>query len=206
MSDSQLLLDGGNNSQPELARSIKLRRLCLVITGVSCLAVFIFLSVTVFFVPVPNMPTVDKVDVQKYVGKWYEIATNFERQEKDCFCTTAEYTILGDNDIKVTNRCRKFSTTGQLTEANGKAWAIDNTNSKLKVSFFWPFAAYYFIVDLDPDYQWAVIVSPKSGSFWILSRTPKLASQTIYDNAVKKLHDLGVDTSGKRDVDQTCSA
>lgn len=79
--------------------------------------------------------TVSKVDLQRYSGKWYEIASLPNSFQKDCFCTSAEYS-LEDGYVKVVNRCRRGYVHGQEDEAVGKAWPVKGSNnSRLEVSF-----------------------------------------------------------------------
>ena len=118
---------------------------------------------------------VDSVDLQRYLGKWYEIASYPAWFQKDCTGSTADYSLLPDGKIEVINRCRKDSLDGPLKESKGKAEVVDTaTNAKLKVWFFWPFKGNYWIIDLDPDYQWAVVGEPSRKYLWILSRTPTM--------------------------------
>ena len=106
----------------------------------------------------PPLTAVESVDLQRYLGKWYEIASYPAWFQKGCTGTTAEYSLLADGKIQVVNRCRKDSLDGPLKESKGKAEVTDPaTNAKLKVWFFWPFKGNYWIIDLSPDYQWAVV-------------------------------------------------
>lgn len=137
------------------------------------------------------LPTVKKVNIDKYLGTWYEIARYEQYFEKGCSNITATYSLKKDNTLKVLNRCTKK---GELTEAIGKAYAVDETNSKLKVSFFGPFYGDYWIIMLDDDYKYAVIGTPSREYLWILSRTAKMEQKTL--NAIlKKLPSLGYDAS-----------
>jgi len=78
-----------------------------------------------------------------------------------------------DGAIDVVNACRKNTLDGKESSIRGKAWIVDKTtNAKLKVQFFWPFAGVYWIIELDKDYQWAVVGHPDRTYYWILSRTP----------------------------------
>lgn len=124
--------------------------------------------------------TVDFVDVNRYMGTWYEIASIPQFFSKGCFCSRAHYSLQKNGEVGVYNSCNKESIEGDLSDVNGKARVTDSkTNSKLKVSFFWPFSGDYWIVGLDKDYRYAVISNKKASSLWILSRTPKLASSDL---------------------------
>ena len=120
-----------------------------------------------------SLTVVDSVDVERYIGTWYEIASYPAWFAKECTAATAEYSLRENGKIRVINRCRKRSMDGPQKEAKGKAEIVDTvTNAKLKVWFFWPFKGNYWIIDLDEDYQWAVVGEPKRKYLWILSRTP----------------------------------
>ncbi len=95
------------------------------------------------------LQTVPKVDLEKYVGKWYEIASFPQYFQKGCHCTTAEYTLSDKGNIIVENRCNKDSVHGKESYIKGKAFVEEGSmNAKLKVQFFWPFKAKYWIIDL----------------------------------------------------------
>ena len=122
--------------------------------------------------------SVQAVDLNRYVGKWYEIASFPMFFQRKCIAdTTAEYAFRPDGDIAVVNRCR---TEDGFDEAVGKAWAVEGTgNAQLKVSFFWPFRSDYWILGLDDGYQWAVVGNPNRKYLWVLSRTPQLPKEQL---------------------------
>jgi apolipoprotein D and lipocalin family protein len=118
---------------------------------------------------------VSQLDVNRYLGKWYEVASTKPFFQANCVCVTAEYDLLPDGDIAVTNTCRKGSPDGEVDIAEGTASATNNS-AKLNVSFggfSLPFANYW-VVDLAEDYSYAVVSTPFRQPIWILSRTPKL--------------------------------
>ena len=118
------------------------------------------------------LEVVPQVELKKYLGKWYEIAHLPFRFENDCTDITATYSLSKDGNISVLNECLKD---GKLKQARGKAKVVDkNTGAKLKVTFFWPFSADYWIIDLGKDYQYAVVGTPNRKYLWILSRTPQM--------------------------------
>ncbi|MDA3912300.1 MAG: lipocalin family protein [Bacteroidales bacterium] len=118
-----------------------------------------------------------QVDIEKYAGKWYEIARYPNSFEKNCDYTTATYS-LKKNYIQVFNQCRKAD--GAESGIKGKAFPVKGSNNtKLKVQFFWPFRAGYWIIAKDDDYMWALVGSPSKRYFWILAREPKLAPDLI---------------------------
>ena len=143
-----------------------------------------------------NLPTVtDTIDLQKYSGKWFEIASYPMPFQKDCYCVTADYTLTDKGYVKVFNSCRKGSANGKVKSITGKAFPVKGTNNvKLKVQFFWPFKSDYWIIDKAEDYSWAVVSGPSRKYLWILCRTPEMQKETwlyITDRLVKNGFDLG---------------
>lgn len=140
------------------------------------------------------LEVVEHVDLERYLGKWYEIASYPAWFAKNCTGVTAEYSRRENGQIRVVNRCRKGSLDGRLKEAKGRAKVVDSqTRAKLKVSFFGPFWGDYWIIDLDPEYRWAVVGEPRRKYLWILSRTPTLEKH-ILDGILSRLIDKGYDT------------
>ncbi len=117
------------------------------------------------------LPTVDYVDPVKYLGKWYEIARLPNSFQKQCSQSTAEYSKIDDETIRVVNRCAQLNSS-ESDEVTGKAFIVPNSgNAKLKVQFFWPFKGDYWIIGLDKEnYQWVVVGEPKRKYLWILAR------------------------------------
>ncbi len=136
------------------------------------------------------LEVVPHVDLGRYVGRWYEIASFPQRFQKGCSDSRAEYRILPDGNVEVLNSCLKD---GKVDTAKGRAWVVDTkTNAKLKVSFFWPFRGDYWIIDLEKDYEYAVVSAPSMKYLWILSRTPTMEEQR-YQAIVGRLKDRGFD-------------
>jgi apolipoprotein D and lipocalin family protein len=139
------------------------------------------------------LDVVNRVDLARYVGTWYEIATIPQRFQKGCVGVTATYSLRPDGKIRVINRCRKNTLGGELRDIEGKAWVVDkSTNAKLKVQFFWPFSGDYWIIELDSDYRWAVVGHPNRNHLWILSRTPQM-EQALYDDLLDRIGNKGYD-------------
>ena len=162
--------------------------------------IILFVSSVLFSQGKQNEPvTVDFVNLQKYIGKWYEIAKLPNWFQKSCAKgTTAEYTIDEDGDIIVKNSC--YESGNSLNTANGLAKIVDKkTNAKLKVSFvnilgirlFW---GDYWILGLGKDYEYAVVGTGNRKYAWILSRTKILSKEKI-DEAVVILKKNGFDIS-----------
>ena len=141
-----------------------------------------------------ELGVVPSVDLSRYVGQWYEIARLPNRFEKKCAdSVTANYTLRPDGSIQVVNRCRKPS--GEFTTATGKAKIVDKkTNAKLKVTFFWPFYGKYWILDLGPNYEYAVVGEPGRDYLWILSRTPQM-DEALYQQLLARMQARGFDTT-----------
>lgn len=133
------------------------------------------------------------VEIDRYLGKWYEIARYEQGFQKGCEGVTADYTLREDGKISVVNSCRKED--GAITTANGRAKIVDaRTGAKLKVSFFGPFYGDYWVLDRADDYSWAIVGEPAGRYLWILSRTPDLNAADIaalYNRAAM----MGYDTS-----------
>ncbi len=145
-----------------------------------------------------TLETVSYVDLNKYVGKWYEIASYPQYFQKGCNCTTAEYTLSEKGFVIVENRCNKDSINGKQSYIKGKAFVEKGSgNAKLKVRFFWPFSAKYWIIDLASDYSYAVVSHPNKKFLWILSRTAKM-NDTLYQNILTRLKSKGFDLSKLR--------
>ena len=104
--------------------------------------------------------------------------------------------------IQVVNSCRKGSLDGKLKQSTGRAKVVDTeTKAKLKVSFFGPFWGDYWIIGLDPDYQWAVVGVPNHKYLWILSRAPTIDPE-LYQELLTPLPEMGFDLSRLRMTEQ----
>ena len=135
----------------------------------------------------PPLETVEKVDLERYVGTWYEIANFPQSFQEGCTGTTATYTLREDGEVDVVNRCHKGSLDGEVDSAEGRARVIDaTTNAKLEVSFFRPFWGEYWIIDLGADYEYAVVGHPGRDYLWILSRTPTM-DEKVYEGILERL-------------------
>lgn len=139
--------------------------------------------------------TVDTVIISQYAGLWYEIGSIPQIFQTGCNCTTAEYAAISETEISVTNACNLFSTNGFENRIEGTATIVPNSgNAKLLVSFFGGGGSDYWIIDLEEDYQWAVVGSGDKQSFWILSRTPDF-DENLYNELLAKWGDRGYDVS-----------
>jgi len=140
---------------------------------------------------IPPLETVAEVDINRYLGTWYEIAAFPQPFQQDCTGTTATYTLRDDGDIKVENRCFKGALDGELDIAVGRARVVDTeTNAKLEVSFFWPFWGDYWVIDLGENYEYAVVGHPDRDYLWILSRTPTM-EESVYQGILNRVQTKG---------------
>lgn len=140
------------------------------------------------------LQTVDYVDIDRYLGKWYEIARFPNRFEENCEAVTAEYARRDDGLISVTNICRKGAPDGEVEVAEGRARIVDEeTNAKLEVSFFGPFWGDYWIIGLAEDYSLALVGEPSGRYLWILARTPEISEATRADT-LNDLKAMGYNT------------
>jgi apolipoprotein D and lipocalin family protein len=131
------------------------------------------------------------VDIGRYVGTWYEIARYPNSFEQGCVGVTATYEALPDGRLKVINACRDEPDGPVAREIVGVARVADpQSNAKLKVQFFWPFEGDYWIIELGPDYQYAVVGVPSRTFLWILSRTPAM-DEALFADILARLPDWG---------------
>ena len=144
-----------------------------------------------------NLQTVSSVDLKRYAGTWYEIARYPNKFQKNCAGNvTANYALKDDGNVEVINKCLKKN--GKTETATGEAKVIDTTtNAKLKVRFAPGFLSFissvwgdYWIIDLAPDYSYAVVGDPKREYLWILNRTPQMDSAT-YENILHAVEQKG---------------
>ena len=143
----------------------------------------------------PELRVVSYVDLERYLGKWYEIARYPNSFEEGCFGSTAFYEKMNDGKIKVINQCMKHNPKGNLIQAIGKAYIVDKvTNAKLKVQFFWPFKGDYWIIILEKDYQYAVVSEPNRQFLWILSRSKRIEAEKL-ELLKRKIRQKGFDLS-----------
>jgi apolipoprotein D and lipocalin family protein len=158
-----------------------------VIFSILALAAFAACSQVTKKTSVPALQAVASVDLKRYAGTWYEIASYPNSFQRGCVATTATYAALLNDKIRVVNQCRKERLDGDVVTAEGKAWVVDSsTSAKLKVSFFWPFSGDYWIIDLGENYEYAVVGHPDRKYLWVLSRSPQMEAAT-YERILERL-------------------
>ncbi len=142
--------------------------------------------------PRPPEP-VKSVALDRYLGRWYEYARYDMMFERGCEGVTAEYSLRADGLIRVLNSCRKGAPDGPLKTAEGRAKRVGDTlGAKLKVSFFGPFFADYWVLDRADDYSWAIVGEPSGRYLWILTRTPALTPE-MRELILGKVRAMGYD-------------
>jgi apolipoprotein D and lipocalin family protein len=144
---------------------------------------------------------VDEFDLDRYLGKWYEIARLDHSFERGLASVTAEYSLREDGGVRVRNR--GFSVTEhEWKEAEGRAYFVRGQDEGyLKVSFFGPFYGSYVVFELDKEnYQYAFVAGPSKSYLWLLSRTPTV-SRALVDQFTQKSKALDFDTDSLIFVD-----
>jgi apolipoprotein D and lipocalin family protein len=142
-------------------------------------------------VPQPAKP----VEIERYLGRWYELARYEAGFQKDCEAVTADYSLAAPGQIKVVNSCRQGSIDGKSKQAIGKAKIVEGSNNaKLRVSFFGPFYGDYWVLDRADDYSWAIIGEPSGRYLWLLHRQASPgqdALRALSARAAKLGYDVG---------------
>ena len=148
-----------------------------------------------------QVQTVPRVDLDRYLGEWHEVARFPNRFQKSCVSdVVATYSKRGDGRIRVVNRCKMAD--GKMKDAEGVARVVDTaSNARLKVRFapaalsILPFVwGDYWIIGLADDYSWAVVGSPDRDDLWILARRAQLDPRS-YDTALAAARAQGFDTT-----------
>ncbi len=150
-----------------------------------------------------DLKVVENFDLNRYAGKWYEIARLDNRFEKNLIGVTAFYKLGENGEIEVINR--GFNETNNTRQvAKGTARFVEKSNvGHLEVSFFWPFYSGYKILELDKEYDYALVTSDTFDYLWILARDPAL-SDTTYQSLVDKAQKLGFNTSALIKISHLC--
>jgi lipocalin len=143
-----------------------------------------------------DIPLVKEFELNRYLGKWYEIARLPHRFEKGLTHVTADYSLRKDGKIRVLNQGLKNGDPKKRKTAEGKAYVPDSANpARLKVSFFLFFYGDYRIILLDEkDYQYAVVTSKTRDYLWILARQPVLEEE-LYQKLTGFVREKGFDMS-----------
>ena len=138
-----------------------------------------------------NLATVPQVDLNRFMGQWHVIANIPYFLEKGKVDTSDIYTLRSDGRIDNVYRFRKGTFDAPEQEWKGVAWVVNaQTNAEWKVQLLWPFKVGYLVLELDPDYGWAVVGTPDGSKLWILSRSRKM-SDDVYRELLSRLEKRG---------------
>ena len=142
-----------------------------------------------------NVKPVDNFNLEKYLGKWYEVARLDHSFERGLTRVTADYSLRDDGGVRVLNRGYSVKK-NSWKEAEGKAYFVHGSDQGyFKVSFFGPFYGSYIVFELDHEnYQYSLVCGPNKSYLWILARNPKI-KEDIKDILIEKAAALGFDTS-----------
>ena len=150
----------------------------------------------------PDTTPIENFDLNKYLGKWYEIARFQHPFEKNLEGVTATYSLKPSGMVNVQNAGYFKSLDGKYKTASGKAkFAGKKSTGHLKVSFFLFFYGDYYIMKLDKDYQWALVGGSTEDYLWILSRSPQLPEE-VYEDLLSEARKRGYDLSKLHKVEQ----
>ncbi len=144
------------------------------------------------------LSSVEKISLDRYQGRWYEVARFDAFFQKDCVGVTADYKKISDDTIEVINSCRLKTLDGELKQVSGVARIPNLKNpAQLKVRFSkFPanlFEGNYWVIALDTKYKWAVVSEPQGRYLWILSRT-KTLPDALYKKIIDDLKSTGIKT------------
>lgn len=125
---------------------------------------------------------VEEFDLERYMGKWYELYRLPNSFEEGLEEITAHYQLDEEGKIVVTNEGRVTDDKSRIKQAKGRAW-IPNPKepSKWKISFYWPISRDFWVLRVDPDYSYALVGDPSGKYLWILSREPSLDPKILSD-------------------------
>lgn len=150
----------------------------------------------------PPVPHVAKVDVARYMGDWYVIASIPSYFERHAYRAVESYALQPDGRIRTTFTYRDGGFDGKLKTMHATGFVTPGSgNAVWGMQFIWPIKAQYVIAWLDPDYRTVVVARDKRDYVWIMARTPLIAPAE-YDALVAKVAALGYDTSKLRKVPQ----
>ena len=153
--------------------------------------------------------TVAKVDLDRYLGTWFEVARlpNLEGDGfgRHCVDVTATYAKRPDGLIGVRTVACNAKAGMRRTEVSGTARPVNPGGSKLRLTFFYLLRGDHWVVGLDPDYRWALVGTPSRRRLWLMSRTPRL-DPAEYDRAMAIAAAQGYDTARVRPTPQTAAA
>lgn len=168
------------------------------------LLVLVFaLSLTGCASSLPKLKTVEKVDINRYMGPWYVIACIPTFIETKAYNAIEEYQMLPDGSINTIFTFNSGSFDGPKKRYNPRGFIVDKVNnSTWGMQFVWPFKAEFLITYLSDDYSQTIIGRNKRDYFWIQARTPEIP-ESDYQSLLKMLSEQGYDISKVRKVPQS---
>ncbi|MEI9864441.1 MAG: lipocalin family protein [Limisphaerales bacterium] len=158
---------------------------------------FAVAAVTLAGCATPQKPvsTVPHVDLNRYLGRWYVIANIPYFLENGKVASYDTYALRTDGRMDNIFTFRKGTFDAPEDSWHGVAWVVNHeSNAEWKVRFIWPFTATYLVLELDPEYQWAVVGTPNRKLLWVLSRQRQL-SETTYSEILRRIAEQGYDTN-----------
>ena len=151
----------------------------------------------------PPLKTVEQVDIERFMGRWYVIASIPTFIETDAFNAVESYRLDADGTIDTTFSFRKGGFDGPLKTYNPRGFIVDNaSNAVWGMQFIWPIKAEYLITYLTDDYSRTVIGRNKRDYVWIMARSPQIP-EADYQRIVAELADQGYDITKLRKVPQS---
>jgi apolipoprotein D and lipocalin family protein len=140
------------------------------------------------------LPVADDVQLGRFQGRWYEIASLPRASQAGCTGTTADYSLTSERELLIVNECRQGALDGPLLRMAARAVVSDpEVPAKLSLDFGWGYGDYW-ILEVGPDYQYAVVGHPTRDYLWILSRAPTLSAQAL-DAALARAREQGFATA-----------
>lgn len=150
----------------------------------------------------PATRTVARLDLNRYLGKWYVIANIPYLLEKGKVASYDTYSMRPDGRMNNLFTFRKGSLDAPEHTWHGVAWVANReSNAEWRVRFLWPFYATYLVLELDPQYRWAVVATPGHNLLWVLARESRLDEAT-YSMILQRIAAQGYDTNRLRQVPQ----
>ncbi len=118
----------------------------------------------------PPGTTVERVDLVRLAGPWYEIASTEPWWETGCVCSRVYFLVHGQ-EVVLQRTCRDGGPEGALRRFTGRGRALEGSNgAQLALSFWWPWESGHWVLALDPDYRWVVLGTARQDQLWVLSR------------------------------------
>lgn len=139
----------------------------------------------------PEQQLAEYVDLERYLGKWYEVARLPNHFQPESHVGGSDtYEKLPDGSLQVIYGWHEKSLNAPAKKMVGKIRVVDQSHARMKVQFFWPFEADYWVLELAPDYSYTVVGYPDRSMAWIMSRSP-IMDETLYQSILSRLKAQG---------------